>query len=190
MLARGGRPSAAPLPPPPALEAAAAAKPSFSCPVCGKAFPSYQALGGHKASHRVKPSASAGDDQSTSTSAAAAAATSLSSGKTHECSICHRSFPSGQALGGHKRCHYEGGSNNSAAATASTASEGTGSTRTHSHSHSQSHSHSRHNFDLNMPALPELSPKFLVSPGDEEVESPHPSKKPRLTLNIPIKREV
>ena len=26
--------------------------------------------------------------------------------KVHECSICHRSFSSGQALGGHKRCHW------------------------------------------------------------------------------------
>ena len=25
--------------------------------------------------------------------------------KVHECSICHRIFSSGQALGGHKRCH-------------------------------------------------------------------------------------
>ncbi|CAA0820380.1 C2H2-type zinc finger family protein [Striga hermonthica] len=26
--------------------------------------------------------------------------------KVHECSICHRVFSSGQALGGHKRCHW------------------------------------------------------------------------------------
>ncbi|KAG9145169.1 hypothetical protein Leryth_008957 [Lithospermum erythrorhizon] len=26
--------------------------------------------------------------------------------KAHECSICHRVFSSGQALGGHKRCHW------------------------------------------------------------------------------------
>ncbi|XP_072988358.1 zinc finger protein ZAT9-like [Typha latifolia] len=26
--------------------------------------------------------------------------------KVHECSICHRVFTSGQALGGHKRCHW------------------------------------------------------------------------------------
>lgn len=29
--------------------------------------------------------------------------------KAHECSICHRVFNSGQALGGHKRCHWGGG---------------------------------------------------------------------------------
>ncbi|KAF8765477.1 hypothetical protein HU200_008624 [Digitaria exilis] len=27
-------------------------------------------------------------------------------GKVHECSVCHRVFTSGQALGGHKRCHW------------------------------------------------------------------------------------
>jgi hypothetical protein len=27
----------------------------------------------------------------------------------HRCSICSRVFPSGQALGGHKRCHWEKG---------------------------------------------------------------------------------
>ncbi|XP_057865730.2 uncharacterized protein LOC131073334 [Cryptomeria japonica] len=28
--------------------------------------------------------------------------------QTHQCSICHRIFSSGQALGGHKRCHWIG----------------------------------------------------------------------------------
>ena len=32
--------------------------------------------------------------------------TSKKKSKSHECSICHRVFPSGQALGGHKRCHW------------------------------------------------------------------------------------
>lgn len=35
-----------------------------------------------------------------------AASTSKRKTKVHECSICHRIFSSGQALGGHKRCHW------------------------------------------------------------------------------------
>ncbi|KAJ6686083.1 hypothetical protein OIU79_015975 [Salix purpurea] len=34
------------------------------------------------------------------------ASTSKRKSKVHECSICHRVFLSGQALGGHKRCHW------------------------------------------------------------------------------------
>ena len=50
MLATGRRdvPGPAPAPPPQGQE--------HACSVCGKAFPTYQALGGHKASHRTKPS--------------------------------------------------------------------------------------------------------------------------------------
>ncbi|CAN0905613.1 Zinc finger protein ZAT10 [Linum grandiflorum] len=101
---------------------------SYKCTVCGKAFPSYQALGGHKASHRKSVLAAA-----TSSSSAAGA------GKAHECSICHKSFPTGQALGGHKRCHYDGGAANNNAKAATSAS-----------------SH-RGLIDLNLPALPEFA---------------------------------
>ncbi|MBA0738217.1 hypothetical protein Gogos_011613 [Gossypium gossypioides] len=79
----------------------------FKCKVCNKAFNSYQALGGHKASHHKLPSG-INDDQSTSTTTSSTS-TSNPSGRSHQCSICHKSFPSGQALGGHKRLHYEGG---------------------------------------------------------------------------------
>lgn len=37
---------------------------------------------------------------------AAAPPVNKKKGKVHECSICHRVFTSGQALGGHKRCHW------------------------------------------------------------------------------------
>ncbi|KAK4745638.1 hypothetical protein SAY87_011950 [Trapa incisa] len=172
MLARGGDRSASPIrqPSPETL------KPGFRCHVCDKTFSSYQALGGHKASHRVKPSAS--DDQSTSTSSASAVA--ISSGKAHECSICHKSFPTGQALGGHKRCHYEGGSNTRTTASATT-SDGAGSSKSPNRPN---------NFDLNLPALPEILPKFPISSVEEEVVSPHPSKKPRLALTFSMKLET
>ncbi|XP_061355685.1 zinc finger protein ZAT10-like [Gastrolobium bilobum] len=163
-------------PPQPTTAPSSAPKLSYKCSVCNKAFPSYQALGGHKASHR-KLSAG-GDDQSTSSAATtssantATAAASNGGGRVHECSICHKSFPTGQALGGHKRCHYEGGSGaggSGGGGSAITASEGVGSTHTISHSH--------RDFDLNIPAFPDLSTKV----GEDEVESPLPvMKKPRL----------
>ncbi|KAE8670212.1 Zinc finger protein ZAT10 [Hibiscus syriacus] len=113
----------------------------------------------------------ANDDRSTSTTTS-----STSSGRSHRCSICHRSFPTGQALGGHKRLHYEGGKANSG-----TTSKKLGS----------SSSTSQRGFDLNLPPLPEFSrTNFFASDGDDEVESPHPLKKPRLVIRIPHKMEV
>ncbi|XP_020233788.1 zinc finger protein ZAT10 [Cajanus cajan] len=138
---------------------------SYKCSVCHKAFPSYQALGGHKASHRKLIAA---EDQPTSSTATATS--SAGAPRTHQCSICHKTFPTGQALGGHKRCHYEGNANANANGNSNTASEGVGSTHTVSHSHHR-------DFDLNIPAFPE----FPTKPGEDEVESPHPvMKKPRL----------
>ncbi|CAN0905611.1 Zinc finger protein ZAT10 [Linum grandiflorum] len=147
---------------------------SYKCTVCGKAFPSYQALGGHKASHRksVAVQSTSGVTTTTTTTSSSSAA---GAGKAHECSICHKSFPTGQALGGHKRCHYDGGAANNNAKAATSASEGVGSTTTSSH---------RGLIDLNLPALPEFASNFIVSAaGDDEVMSPLPTaKKPRLLM--------
>ncbi|XP_057729792.1 zinc finger protein ZAT10-like [Arachis stenosperma] len=151
---------------------------TYKCSVCNKAFSSYQALGGHKASHRKFATAAVGGEDHHSTSSAvtnsSVSKASNGGGKAHECSICHKSFPTGQALGGHKRCHYDGGaaaSASAAAGSAVTASEGVGSTHTVSH----------RDFDLNLPAFPDLSNKFFV---EDEVSSPLPVKKPRL-LTLP-----
>ncbi|CAL9108602.1 unnamed protein product [Musa textilis] len=80
----------------------------FECKACKKVFSSHQALGGHRASHKKNVAAA-----STSTAIvpfedpAPLAITPLRKrSKVHECSICHRVFTSGQALGGHKRCHW------------------------------------------------------------------------------------
>ncbi|XP_010484494.1 PREDICTED: zinc finger protein AZF1-like [Camelina sativa] len=130
MLARG---SAVQSPPP--------SRPSpydhrdYKCTVCGKSFSSYQALGGHKTSHRKPTNNStaiitSGNQElsnnnshhsnsnggpvvinvTVNTSNGAAGQTN---GKIHTCTICFKSFTSGQALGGHKRCHYDGGNNGS-----------------------------------------------------------------------------
>ncbi|KAL3812324.1 hypothetical protein ACJIZ3_013592 [Penstemon smallii] len=173
MLARGGPTStatAAPLQPKttrtPPMTSSDPSKLLYKCSVCNKAFVSYQALGGHKASHRKH--SGGGDDNQTTTTSASTATTTTSSGRIHECSICHKCFPTGQALGGHKRCHYDGG-----ASSAVTSSEGVGSsTITH------------RNFDLNLPASLDFGSGF----GSDEVESPHPAKKSRLSL--PAKLQI
>lgn len=86
---------------------------SYECSVCGKAFPSYQALGGHKTRHRKLISSTA---EAASTSAIGAVG-GAGGGRAHECAVCHKSFLTGQALGGHMRRHYEGVINGSAAAS-------------------------------------------------------------------------
>ncbi|KAF3503555.1 hypothetical protein F2Q69_00045645 [Brassica cretica] len=140
---------------------------THKCSVCDKAFSSYQALGGHKASHRKKSSqtqSSGGDEKSTS-SAITIVRHGGGSVKPHVCSICNKSFATGQALGGHKRCHYEGKNGG-----------GVGST---SHVSSGSHHHHHHHhrgFDLNIPPIP----AFWTVNGEEEVMSPMPTKKLRL----------
>lgn len=82
----------------------------YECSVCGKVYTSYQALGGHKTSHRKPPvvapapaPAPGGEAEASLSGGTAHAATE----KTHRCSVCKRTFQSGQALGGHKRLHYE-----------------------------------------------------------------------------------
>ncbi|KAH7673511.1 beta-beta-alpha zinc fingers domain-containing protein [Dioscorea alata] len=76
----------------------------YKCSVCDKTFGSYQALGGHKASHRkLSPAAAeaAAED-------GMASLVAVNGGRVHRCLICSKVFGSGQALGGHKRCHFDG----------------------------------------------------------------------------------
>ncbi|KAE8708414.1 putative ATP-dependent Clp protease proteolytic subunit [Hibiscus syriacus] len=171
-------------PPPPTL------KLSYKCSVCGKAFNSYQALGGHKASHR-KPSADAAattinvDNPSTTTTTTTSGTNG--SGRSHECSICHKSFPTGQALGGHKRCHYEGGNNNSKTGSASVSVSGVTSSDGGALVQSHRAPDFDFDFDLNLPALPEFfgenkEGRLGQIYGEEEVESPLPTKKPRFSI--------
>ncbi|KAM0906672.1 hypothetical protein ACQ4PT_016636 [Festuca glaucescens] len=135
-----------------------------ACSVCGKAFASYQALGGHKASHRPKPPPAAAVAEPAASPVASSSTSSGAGGggKVHECSVCKKTFPTGQALGGHKRCHYEGPiGGGSAAAVVS----GRG-------------------FDLNLPALPDIVAErcMQAAADEEEVLSPLAFKKPRLMI--------
>ncbi|RDX89366.1 Zinc finger protein ZAT4, partial [Mucuna pruriens] len=115
----------------------------FECTTCNKIFHSYQALGGHRASHKKIKGCFASRNESsensieTDLSADPATENKLvknsdsqyldvhqhgagfhnevekvsesKKSKGHECPICFKVFPSGQALGGHKRSHMAGG---------------------------------------------------------------------------------
>jgi hypothetical protein len=65
---------------------------AFECKTCNRRFPSFQALGGHRASHK-KPRLADGE------------AAEPPKPKLHGCSICGLQFSIGQALGGHMRRH-------------------------------------------------------------------------------------
>ncbi|CAN0837110.1 Zinc finger protein ZAT12 [Linum grandiflorum] len=68
----------------------------FECKTCNRQFPSFQALGGHRASHKKPRDGSSGQMMMMM---------SPPKPKTHECSICGLEFAIGQALGGHMRRH-------------------------------------------------------------------------------------
>ncbi|CAA7059960.1 unnamed protein product [Microthlaspi erraticum] len=102
----------------------------YQCKTCDRTFPSFQALGGHRASHK-KPKAAAGlhadhdlkksiyDDAASlhlnnvltttpnnnSNHRSLVVYGKASNSKVHECGICGAEFASGQALGGHMRRH-------------------------------------------------------------------------------------
>ncbi|XP_028798939.1 zinc finger protein ZAT9-like [Neltuma alba] len=74
----------------------------YKCETCNKVFRSYQALGGHRASHKkIKPVICEPEIEQGNVPMAAEK-------KIHECPVCFRVFASGQALGGHKRTHVTG----------------------------------------------------------------------------------
>ncbi|XP_073112190.1 zinc finger protein ZAT5-like [Elaeis guineensis] len=89
----------------------------YECKTCNKCFPSFQALGGHRASHKKpKLAITAGEEKKASVeedmlkiSMNSFSKAMVSGGGTkprvHECSICGSEFNSGQALGGHMRRH-------------------------------------------------------------------------------------
>ncbi|KAF1002421.1 uncharacterized protein LOC141701367 [Apium graveolens] len=116
----------------------------YECPSCNKAFNTFQALGGHRASNkkmkgcfglinscenrviaadlRISPIPPADNrsliahEMTTDTSNGTK---KIIKGGSHECQICFRVFSSGQALGGHKRSHLIAEAKNSQGITSS-----------------------------------------------------------------------
>uniref|UniRef100_A0A5B7A982 Putative zinc finger protein ZAT5 n=1 Tax=Davidia involucrata TaxID=16924 RepID=A0A5B7A982_DAVIN len=94
----------------------------YECKTCNRTFPSFQALGGHRASHK-KPKAVAAEEKKVQITPSIdhdhhqqgkfnkmminppKPLHSNNKPKIHECSICGSEFTSGQALGGHMRRH-------------------------------------------------------------------------------------
>ncbi|CAN6205940.1 unnamed protein product [Urochloa humidicola] len=150
----------------------------FRCTLCGKAFSSYQALGGHKASHRKTPPAAAYGGaapllhQKEEASSASGSGGGGGGGGRHVCTVCRRGFDTGQALGGHKRFHYLHGPSVSASLAGTAGSSATG------------------RFDLNLAPMvaPEIGFPGVRRRGEEEEEEvqsplPLPAKKPRRPSN-------
>ena len=95
---------------------------AYQCKTCDRCFPSFQALGGHRASHK-RPKAVAEEkrtwatmeeenNQFIHTSTALSLQipnrgllSTINKSRVHECSVCGAEFSSGQALGGHMRRH-------------------------------------------------------------------------------------
>ncbi|CAK7347851.1 unnamed protein product [Dovyalis caffra] len=80
----------------------------YKCETCNKVFKSYQALGGHRASHKKLKVYTPSKESNLEPTENVDASTSLPEKKIHECPYCFRVFSSGQALGGHKRSHVIG----------------------------------------------------------------------------------
>ncbi|XP_021656937.1 zinc finger protein ZAT11-like [Hevea brasiliensis] len=82
----------------------------FECKTCNRKFPSFQALGGHRASHK-KPRLMGENNNNNynnkprSVKLLTSLESSAGKPKMHQCSICGMEFALGQALGGHMRRH-------------------------------------------------------------------------------------
>lgn len=145
----------------------------YECKTCNRTFPSFQALGGHRASHKkprasidekakvpfmqLKSSASEEGQKShfkVSGPALASKASNIitsKANKVHECSICGSEFTSGQALGGHMRRHRT--VTNVVSSPVTTAEVSRNSTEEETENLSRSMEHRKYlPLDLNLPA--------------------------------------
>ncbi|KAL5216131.1 hypothetical protein ABZP36_007532 [Zizania latifolia] len=111
----------------PPAAAAAQKRTRFQCPACKKVFRSYQALGGHRASHVrggrggccAPPPNPLPSPASPLQPLPECDGGQAEGAKPHECPYCFRVFSSGQALGGHKKSQLCSAAAAAAAAAAS-----------------------------------------------------------------------
>ncbi|XP_010928195.2 zinc finger protein ZAT9-like [Elaeis guineensis] len=86
----------------------------YRCNICSKYFPTHQALGGHTASHNKKNNSEEVDEAEDGNLGHAEELVDSNNlvpkpaTTEHRCTICQATFPTGQALGGHKRKHWNG----------------------------------------------------------------------------------
>ncbi|KAF5770644.1 putative transcription factor C2H2 family [Helianthus annuus] len=143
----------------------------YECKTCSRTFPSFQALGGHRASHTKprfiesdKPTPVFSDGEDTSTN------NKKSSSKL--CSICGAEFNSGQALGGHMRRHRATNGNTNTNTTLSLIPYGVVDDNIYDDEKSKSKADGLClDLDLNLPAPVETTGIRVVSNQDQHRES-------------------
>lgn len=81
----------------------------YKCETCNKVFRSYQALGGHRASHKKIKMSTLTRELESEREKVEIQTPLKQEKKIHKCPYCSRVFSSGQALGGHKRSHLTNG---------------------------------------------------------------------------------
>ncbi|CAK7332157.1 unnamed protein product [Dovyalis caffra] len=151
----------------------------YECKTCNRSFPSFQALGGHRASHKKSKAtvleenkglvvASMEDLNGCQLNKSPDPSLSLQTAhdnnnvnkgfqankaKIHECSICGSEFMSGQALGGHMRRHRANTGGNQAGTISTDSSSATIESNIHGdHHHHQIKPRNILALDLNLPA--------------------------------------
>ncbi|EAY81885.1 hypothetical protein EE612_057178 [Oryza sativa] len=78
---------------------------AFQCRTCGRRFSTFQALGGHRTSHKRPRVRADGLDLLLGARPGKLGAGGASTPVVHRCDMCGKVFATGQALGGHMRRH-------------------------------------------------------------------------------------
>ncbi|KAK1430894.1 hypothetical protein QVD17_13997 [Tagetes erecta] len=116
----------------------------YKCTICNKGFATHQALGGHRSSHNKSKLIEEDDHESLLTNDQYSSESFLlkefefkgvvfapGTSSLHQCKVCDKVFATGQALGGHKRCHF-GGISEAKAPSSQITSAGEGGSQTES----------------------------------------------------------